>query len=148
MRLRLLKNDVRDLQELRAFTVFSNASRSELNDIARLLTRISIPAGKVLMREGSHGDEFMIVAEGQAEVTQGGEWIATVGHGDLLGEMALVQKRGQGRRNATVIAATDMQIYVGSAREFRQILSTAPSVAETVHETVAARSTARSLTAA
>ncbi|HEX3794735.1 MAG TPA: cyclic nucleotide-binding domain-containing protein [Acidimicrobiales bacterium] len=140
MRLRLLKNESSNLQELRDFALFSNASRAELADIARLLTRITIPAGKVLMREGSHGDEFMIVASGTADVAQGGHVIATVGQGDLVGEMALVQDRGRGRRNATVTATSDMDIYVGSPREFRQILNLAPAVAETVHETIASRS--------
>ena len=33
--------------------------------------------------------------------------IATIGRGDLVGEMALVQPMGSGRRNATVTALTD-----------------------------------------
>ena len=41
--------------------------------------------------------------------------IATIGRGDLVGEMALLQPPGSGRRNATVTAVTDAQIYAGSA---------------------------------
>ena len=50
-----------------------------------------------------------------AEVTQGGRSIATIGRGDLVGEMALLQPHGSGRRNATVTAVTDAEIYAGSA---------------------------------
>ena len=50
-----------------------------------------------------------------AEVTQGGRSIATLGRGDLVGEMALLQPYGSGRRNATVTAVTDCEIYAGSA---------------------------------
>ena len=88
------------------------------------------------MREGGRGDEFMIILEGEAEVSQGGRAIATIGHGDLVGEMALLDEDRRGRRNATVTALTDMVIYAGSPSEFRQILDAAPSVAEKVRQTV------------
>ena len=95
------------------------------------------------MHEDARGDEFMILVEGEAVVTQGGRQIATLGRGDLVGEMALLQERGRGRRNATVTALTDVVLYAGSPSEFRRILEAAPSVAEKVHQTVAARTAPR-----
>jgi CRP/FNR family transcriptional regulator, cyclic AMP receptor protein len=127
---RLIRNDLQDL------ALFSEASRSELAVIGRQLTRLNIAAGTVLVREGGRGDEFMIILEGEAEVSQGGRAIATIGHGDLVGEMALLHEDRRGRRNATVTALTDMVIYAGSPSEFRQILDAAPSVAEKVRQTV------------
>ena len=53
--------------------------------------------------------------------------------------MALLQPLGSGRRNATVTAVTDAEIYAGSASEFRRIMEAAPSVAEKVHRTIASR---------
>ena len=41
---------------------------------------------------------------------------------------------GSGRRNATVTAVTDAEIYAGSPAEFRSILEASPSVAKKVHE--------------
>jgi CRP/FNR family cyclic AMP-dependent transcriptional regulator len=81
----------------------------------------------------------MILVSGMAEVTQGGQSIATIGRGDLVGEMALQQPYGSGRRNATVTAVTDCEIYAGSPSEFRRIMEVAPSVAEKVQQTIAAR---------
>ena len=120
--------------DLRALDLFSETSRSEMALVARQLTMLRVPAGKVLMREGQRGNEFMIIAEGHAEVRQGGRTIATIGRGDLVGEMALLQRDGDGRRNATVTTVTDAVIYVGSPREFRQIISSAPSVTERCSE--------------
>ncbi len=128
--MRLIRNDLQDL------ALFSEASRSELAVIGRQLTRLNIAAGTILVREGGRGDEFMIILEGEAEVSQGGRAIATIGHGDLVGEMALLHEDRRGRRNATVTALTDMVIYAGSPSEFRQILDAAPSVAEKVRQTV------------
>jgi CRP-like cAMP-binding protein len=81
----------------------------------------------------------MIIVSGMAEVTQDGRSIATLGRGDLVGEMALLQPLGTGRRNATVTAVTDTEIYAGSASEFHRIMEAAPSVAEKVHRTIASR---------
>ncbi len=125
--------------ELRELDLFSQASRSELTVIARQLTRLEVEAGRVLVREGTVGREFMILVEGEAEVSQGGRKIATLGPGDLVGEMALLHEQGRGRRNATVTAVTDVVIYAGSPSEFRQIIEAAPSVAEKVRQTVASR---------
>ena len=134
--MRLLKDDLREMD------LFSEASRSELAVIARQLTRLKIKAGRVLVREGGIGNEFMIMVSGMAEVTQGGESIATIGRGDLVGEMAILQPLGAGRRNATVTAITDCEIYAGSAAEFRRIMEAAPSVAAKVRETIASRTPA------
>jgi CRP/FNR family transcriptional regulator, cyclic AMP receptor protein len=130
---RLLRDDLHELD------LFSEASRSELAVIARQLTRLNVEAGRVLVREGAIGNEFMIMVNGMAEVTQGGRSIATIGRGDLVGEMSLLQPHGKGRRNATVTAVTDAEIYAGSPAEFRRILEASPSVAEKVQQTIASR---------
>ncbi len=129
--------------ELQELPLFAAASRSELAVIRSQLTMLHVPAGRVLVHEDAPGNEFMILVEGEAVVTQGGHQIATLGRGDLVGEMALLQERGRRRRNATVTALTDIVLYAGSASEFRRILESAPSVAEKVRQTVAARLTPR-----
>ena len=131
--MRMLRDDLRELE------LFSEASRPELAVIARQLTRLKVKAGKVLVREGAIGNEFMIMVSGMAEVTQGGQSVATIGRGDLVGEMSLLQGPGSGRRNATVTAITDAEIYAGSQAEFRRIIEASPSVAEKVQQTIAAR---------
>jgi CRP/FNR family transcriptional regulator, cyclic AMP receptor protein len=139
--MRLLKDDLRNMD------LFSEASRSELAVVASQLTRLQVKAGRVLVREGGLGNEFMIMVSGMAEVTQGGQSIATLGRGDLVGEMAILQPIGFGRRNATVTAITDCEIYAGSAAEFRRIMDAAPSVAKKVHQTIASRTPASALVA-
>jgi CRP/FNR family cyclic AMP-dependent transcriptional regulator len=131
--MRLSKSELSNLE------LFSAASRSELAFIGKQLTRLSVPAGRILIREGALGDEFLILIDGQAEVSQGGEVVATLGSGDLVGEMALLNKNGRGVRNATVTAVTDLEFYVGSRAEFRQVISAAPSVAEKIRQTASAR---------
>jgi len=136
--MRVLRGDVvRD--DLGDLPLFSGASRSEMAVIGQQLTKLHLPAGRVLVQEGAIGSEFMVIVDGQAVVSQGGHLIATLGRGDLVGEMALLDARGRGRRNATVVARSDVVVYVGSSVEFRRILEAAPSVAAKVRQTVTAR---------
>ena len=125
--------------DLRELKLFSDTSRRELLHIRGQLTPITLPAGRVLVLEGSRGEEFMIIVNGQAEVSQSGRTIATVGQGELVGEMALLDESGQRTRNATVTAITDVAIQVGSFSEFREVLRCAPSVAEKIRQTAASR---------
>lgn len=133
----LFRDDLEDVE------LFAEANRAERAVIRRHLTPLSVAAGRVLMKEGARGDQFMVLVEGNATVSQGGQAIATLERGDLLGEMALLQDVGSGRRNATVTATTDAVIYVGSRADFRQILEAVPSVARKVRQTAAARTLAR-----
>jgi CRP/FNR family transcriptional regulator, cyclic AMP receptor protein len=134
---RLFRDDLDDV------ALFAEASRAERAVIRRLLTPILVPAGRVLVQEGARGDQFMVLVDGNATVSQGGQTIATLGPGDLVGEMALLQDDGVGRRNATVTANTDALIYVGSRSDFRQLLQAVPSVARKVRQTAAERTLAR-----
>ncbi len=88
--------------------LFSEASRSERAVIRRHLTPLFVSAGSTLVREGARGDEFMVLLDGNATVSQGGQTIATLERGDLVGEMALLEADGVRRRNATVTVSTDV----------------------------------------
>jgi CRP-like cAMP-binding protein len=129
----LFRDDLEDVE------LFAEANRAQRTIIRRHLTPLSVPAGRVLVREGSRGDQFMVLVEGKATVSRGGQTIATLERGDLVGEMALLQDVGTGRRNATVTASTDAVIYVGSRSDFRQILQAVPSVERRVRQTAAER---------
>jgi CRP-like cAMP-binding protein len=131
--MRLFKDDLAELP------LFSEASRSQLAEIRRHLTMLSVPEGRVLVQEGTRGDQFMVIVDGEATVTKDGRTIATLQRGDLVGEMALLQDGGAGRRNATVTTSTKATVYAGTPSEFRSILRAVPSVAAKVRQTVAAR---------
>jgi CRP/FNR family transcriptional regulator, cyclic AMP receptor protein len=134
--MRILRSEPRELRDL---PLFAGVSRTEMALIARQLTRLTLGAGTVLVHEGAPGTEFMIIAEGEAEVSRGGKVIATVGRGDYVGEMALLDLPGRGRRNATVKATSEVVVYVGSRAEFHRMISVASSVAERVQETASSR---------
>ena len=82
-------------------------------------------AGSVLTREGDQGREFFVIAEGTATATLRGRRLASLGPGDFFGEMSLLE---HAPRAATVIAETDMQVFVLDARGFSHLLERSPAV--------------------
>ena len=63
--------------------------------------------GRELVREGDFSYEFMVIEEGEAEVTRDGKHVNDLGSGDFFGEMGLLEKT---LRNATVTAKTPMRL--------------------------------------
>ncbi len=112
-------------QTLRHLDLFSGCSNAELRAVAPLLTAFPLEAGDVLMREGSRGEEFMIIAEGRVSVARSSHDPLVVGAGAFVGELALLDHTP---RSATVTALTPLWLYVSTSREFDALLDRSPSV--------------------
>ena len=79
-----------------------------LEDLARALRRVDVPAGEVIVREGDVGDLFFLVVDGELGVTTGGVKVQGLGPGDGFGEIALLRA---GIRVATVTSRTPTSLY-------------------------------------
>ena len=66
-------------------------SRKQLTNVARLTDDLEVPAGTVLCRQGTRGQEFFVIVDGEATVTRGNKAVATIGSGDFFGEIALLE---------------------------------------------------------
>ena len=67
-----------------------------------------------------------MIIDGTATVTRHGRKVATLGPGGAFGELALLDKAP---RNATVTAATPMEIVVLGQREFGGLIDEVPGFA-------------------
>jgi CRP/FNR family transcriptional regulator, cyclic AMP receptor protein len=106
--------------DLRQLPVFAALSKRALRIADSLLTPVTFDNGDVLCREGQLGRQAFIIVAGTAAVSRADEVLATVGPGDLVGELALL---GAGRRTASVTALEPVQAYVMSAQEFNSVLA-------------------------
>ena len=116
--------------------IFAGLGAEELDDVRGLLTEVGIDAGTVLVRQGSHVNEFFVIESGTARVERDGVEIAEVGPGDFQGEIALLDG---GARTATVTASTAMTILVATHAEFNGLLDRAPTIARQMLPTLVAR---------
>ena len=116
-------------QTLAGIPIFSECSKKELKAISKLVTSVHINMGKVLVREGDPGREFMIIAEGTAVVKRNGRKIAALGPGDFFGELAVLAGVP---RTATVTAETDMVVQAMNRQEFSSLLDESPAMAKKI----------------
>lgn len=112
-----------DEQKLKAIPMFSSLDKSDLRRLAQATDEIDVSEGKELLHEGEFAYEFMVIQDGRAEVTRNGEHVADLGPGDVLGEIAALER---GKRNATVVASSPMCLAVMTAHEMRQLASSIP----------------------
>jgi len=104
---------------LREIDLFRRCSHDDLVALAGIVDDLTVLPGFVLCDQGRVADDCYVIEEGEAEVSIGGELVTTVGPGDPVGEMALLDHLP---RSATVVARTPMKLYVISAARFEDLL--------------------------
>ena len=89
----------------------------------RILERKVFYAGAKIFNEGDSGDRAYLIQDGQIEIIKHGMTIATIGKGELFGEMALVDDQP---RMASAKALTDASCIIIISRDtFREKLARA-----------------------
>jgi CRP-like cAMP-binding protein len=96
-----------DPSRLRAIPLFSSLSDAEARKLATFATETSVAQDQILMKQGDYSTDLIAIEEGTADVVRDGERIASVGAGDLIGEMGLLSRE---LRTASVIATSPMRI--------------------------------------
>ena len=133
--MRLFTQDAKR-EALKRAPLFEDLSRKELTELARLTDDVDAAAGTVLCQEGRVGREFFVIMEGQVEITQRGKSIGTVGTGDFLGEIALIDDIP---RTATATAKTPVRFFVMTRQGFQRLLDARPQVERKVLRALARR---------
>lgn len=105
--------------------LFSACSASQLRTIRRAVEEVEVPAGRVLVEEGSVGREFFFILEGTAAVRTKGRRVTTLGPGQYFGELALLDRKP---RSATVTSETPMRLLVLDQRRFNGLLDSVPAL--------------------
>ena len=116
--------------------LFAALPREQRLVIAQLATHLEAPAGEVLTREGEEGREFIVLLDGEVEVTRGGHVIATLGPGSHFGEIALI---AHGPRTATVTATTPVTVEAIGRSGFALALAEVPGLSDELLAAMAIR---------
>ena len=124
------------LEHLRAVPLFSRCTKSQLQEIARVADELTVSAGTVLARQGATGSELFVIVDGTVTVTRDGQAVASVGRGGFVGELAVLARVP---RNATVTAASDLDVLVLTPLGLSQLLDDIPGLAKQLLYEVADR---------
>ncbi len=107
-----------DPARLTAIPIFSQLSDEEAKRLATFATETSAAESQILMKEGDYSTELIAIEEGTADVIRGGQKIASLKQGDLIGEMGLLEREP---RNADVIATSPMRLLKLTHWEIRRM---------------------------
>ncbi|OGO58714.1 MAG: hypothetical protein A2Z32_13505 [Chloroflexi bacterium RBG_16_69_14] len=124
------------LDLLERVPLFSGVSREGLEELGAIADEIDVPAGKVLTHEGHHEGYFFVVVSGTVRIERGGRMINTIGAGDFLGEIALLDG---GPRTATATTETPCRLLSMTHQMFHELLDTSPPIRTAVLEAVGQR---------
>jgi CRP-like cAMP-binding protein len=124
------------LDHLGSVPLFSACSKKELQAIARASVEVDIPDGRTFVEQGETGREAFIIIDGKADVARNGRKIATLGTGDCVGELALLDR---GPRTASVTAKGPLKLLVLGPREFSGLLDEVPTLTHKLLSALATR---------
>ncbi|NEK60322.1 MFS transporter [Geodermatophilus sabuli] len=118
----------RDIELLQAVTMLNVLPLPAIEQLARRLEPVAVPAGQVVFEQGDIGHRYFVIESGAADVIGDGRAVATLGRGEGFGEVALLRSI---RRTATVRATSDLRLQsLGSDHFLPVVLGYTPSARE------------------
>jgi CRP/FNR family cyclic AMP-dependent transcriptional regulator len=132
--MRLHKNAKIEL--IKSVPLFSRCTKKELAAIAMEADELVLPEGRELTKQGERGREFIVIADGSADVSKNGRRINRLGPGDFLGEIALISGAP---RTATVTTTSRTQMLVLTDRAFSRLIDAMPSIQRSVLKALSER---------
>ena len=125
-----------DAQLLNDIPLFAELDEQQLRRVATFAAVTEVGSGAHLVDEGDFSYELMVVREGEARVVRGGEEVARLGPGDVIGEIGVLARE---LRSATVIAETAMRLVTLSHWDVRRLSRTDPQLVERIRSVAAER---------
>jgi CRP/FNR family transcriptional regulator, cyclic AMP receptor protein len=118
---------------LKGMSLFAELDDEQLAEVAACTREVVVAEGETLAAQGENAYEFFVIESGDAEVRRDGEVIATLGDGDVVGEIGLLVT---GTRTASVVATSPMTIAAIFTREFKRIEKRMPAIAASLRATM------------
>ncbi len=116
---------------------FAALSDAQVRRIAQVGTYVTVPADWALMGEGTSADKAYLLISGEVVVRRHGEDIATLGPGDIFGEMGIVAHR---LRSATVVSRTRLECLHFTRQQIEELEAEIPAFKEALEAAAAERS--------
>lgn len=121
---------------LRRVKLFSALGPKALGEIADLMTEISFPANRYIVRQGQVGTGFYLITSGRARVVRGDRTLNTLGPGDFFGELSVLD---QSPRMAHVVTLEATTVLALASWDFTRLLEGNPRLTLTLLKEVASR---------
>jgi len=132
---------------LRKIEFLSVLSVAELDQLASFIFKKSYKKKAIIFKQGDKGDFFYIIFKGTVSIWsslkgKSKQCIATLSMGEYFGEMALVFGDP---RNSTVVADSDVDLFVLFKNDFNALLRDNPELGNKVQTVINRRQAQRNL---
>jgi CRP/FNR family transcriptional regulator, cyclic AMP receptor protein len=114
-----------DVDRLAKLPLFGELDHHDLSHVAGWVTEQRFVEGDVLIEEGSLPTDVFLIESGTVDVTHDEKLIATLGPGDVVGEVALLDPQ---RRTATVTATSAVRAVALSVDDFASMDQEMPEI--------------------
>jgi CRP/FNR family cyclic AMP-dependent transcriptional regulator len=111
-------------------------SDDDLKTVVQAGRPVHLPADWSLIWERTPADKAYLIVEGEVSVRKGGEEVARLGPGDVIGEMAIVNHR---LRSASVVSLTPLEVIHYTKESLEQLLEEVPAFGDALRGTSADR---------
>jgi CRP-like cAMP-binding protein len=119
-------------EELERINRLEQLSNDDLQKVIRAGRHFTLPADWSLIWEGTAADKAYLIVDGDVSVRKGGEEIARLGPGDVIGEMGIVRHR---LRSASVVSITPLDVIHFTREGLEQLISEVPAFGEAIRGT-------------
>ena len=116
--------------------IFDGFTDDEVDKIKNAGTYVTTPEGWSPIWEKTPADKAYILLSGEASVRRGGEEIAKIGPGELIGEAAIMNRQ---LRNASIVALTKLELLHFTSESVRRLCDEIPAFKEALDQTNASR---------
>ena len=121
------------LEQLHRLEDLSNKDLKTVIDKGR---HVRLPANWSLIWEKTPADKAYLIVDGEVSVRKGGDEVARLGPGDVIGEMAIV---GHKLRNASVVSVTPLEVIHFTKESLQELIDEVPAFADAIKDTASDR---------
>jgi CPA1 family monovalent cation:H+ antiporter len=125
----LLRRRDPDVALMRGFSLFAGSPQAVAEQAFKAGQRVSLPDGRPVIAEQQPGGAAYLVLEGTLRISRDGQEVATVGPGELVGEVGLLSHR---LRNATVTCVGPTRLLRWNWETFARLREQAPAFRDAV----------------
>ncbi|PVG82300.1 cyclic nucleotide-binding domain-containing protein [Nocardioides gansuensis] len=108
----------------------------EISRIKAAGTEVTLPEGWSPISERTPADKAYIIVDGEVSVRKGGQEIARLGAGEIIGEAAIVNHT---LRTASIVAVTPLKLIHYTAEAVEQLVTEIPAFGDALRNAHAER---------
>lgn len=124
------------IDRIQGLPMFDSVGKRALTRLAQAAEEVDLQPGYVIITEGRKNSEFIVIESGVASVSVGGEAVAEIIEGQVVGELAFFDP---GPATATVTAKTAMSVLLIPHNRLQAVIDDTPELLGPIARDLAGR---------